>query len=60
MQVEGIKDVTTKESAITYEIRIRISPSRDTKQSIVTFAQELAAISIRAINGIDKYGVYKQ
>jgi hypothetical protein len=57
MKIEAVKDVTTRESAITYQLTLRLSVW-DLKKPESAFMTELNHAVIKAINGISEYAYY--
>jgi hypothetical protein len=59
MQVDSVKDVTTRESAITYQVTLRIT-CLDMKEDEAQFTNKLNSAVLKAINGISTYPYYTE
>lgn len=58
MTIEQVKNVTTSESPVTYQVTLRIT-CLDMDYPRSNFAEELTSSVLEAINGISAYKYYK-
>lgn len=55
MVVEQVKDVTTRDSAISYQVTLRITCLDLAQRNEDAFGKELKTSVVKAINGIAQY-----